>query len=463
MDVLQALAASAHTLVISHPVTSAFVATGIGAVVLVISANHVVISLRTSKAATHYDQLYDEPRHTPSVSRTGQTKASVESGQRCASVDGGERCAQKLHHQSHRHALHRVKVFRAAERERKREWAMLGDFESGESGSCHTPIKEPLPQFVELARGCVVAVERSSPTLVVTKTTESSATKDTSSPTKPSRGSAGGTDEHSRVNSLISHVKGCSLADSLELARLRSATSPTLRAWRGQTLGGGAWLTASKGAAADGARSQMRNGIPSTPKPVARHVAGDTGYDASVASCASALATAAHSSPGAGDAKPKAVDSKPLRKTADSKPPRKKTLSTRDANLFTGLVLTANGSKTIPDQLRTALQKNHARVTDLFRQLDDDESGSVSRTEFIKAMGEFGMVADAEVLAAVFRSFDTDDSGSIAYGELDRLLRKSFVKHPKLTSSMAGSDGSASAVASASDVGMRGGGKQSPQ
>ena len=87
----------------------------------------------------------------------------------------------------------------------------------------------------------------------------------------------------------------------------------------------------------------------------------------------------------------------------------------------------------------------------------------MSRTEFIKAMGEFGMVADAEVLAAVFRSFDTDDSGSIAYGELDRLLRKSFVKHPKLTSSMAGSDGSASAVASASDVGMRGGGKQSPQ
>ena len=446
MDVLQALATSTHTLVISHPVTSAFVATGIGAVVLVTTANHVVISLRTSKAASHYDQLYDKPRQTAPASRTGKTKALIESG---------VRCGRQLHHQSHQHALQRVKVFRAAERERKREWAMLGDLESGEVGSCHIAIKEPLPQFVELARGCVVAVERSSPTLVVTKTstespatktTEPPATKATAPPTKPSRGSSGGSDEHTKI-SLLSQVKGYSLADSLELARLRSATSPTLRAWRGQTLCGGAWRTASKVAAADGVRSEMRSGVRSTPKPVAGHVTVDASFTAS----ASALATAQQHSPPAGDAK--TVDTKPLRKTADSKPPRKKALSTRDANIFAGLVLTADGSETIPDQLRKALQKNHARVTDLFRQLDDDESGSVSRAEFIKAMGEFGMVADAEALAAVFRTFDTDDSGWIAYAELDRLLRKSFVKHPKLTSSpLAGSDGKTSAVASASDV-----------
>ena len=129
--------------------------------------------------------------------------------------------------------------------------------------------------------------------------------------------------------------------------------------------------------------------------------------------------------------------------------PRKRILSKRDANLFTGLVLTTDGSETIPDQLRKALQKNHARAIDLFRQLDDNKSGSVSQTEFIKAMGEFGMVADAEALAAVFRTFDTDGSGSIAYAELDRLLRKSSVKQPT-PSPLAGSDArSASAAASA--------------
>jgi len=91
-----------------------------------------------------------------------------------------------------------------------------------------------------------------------------------------------------------------------------------------------------------------------------------------------------------------------------------------------------DAGESVPDQLRRALNSNKARVIDLFRQLDDDGSGSISAVEFIKAMGELGMAAPPEAITSIFLSFDPDSSGTIEYRELEKLLRHSLQKHPTL-------------------------------
>ena len=72
------------------------------------------------------------------------------------------------------------------------------------------------------------------------------------------------------------------------------------------------------------------------------------------------------------------------------------------------------------------------RVIDLFKQMDDDNSGHISAYEFIKAMSEFGLDAP-QAVGAVFRSLDVDGSGSIEYAELHRLLTRSLAKAPGLS------------------------------
>ena len=77
-------------------------------------------------------------------------------------------------------------------------------------------------------------------------------------------------------------------------------------------------------------------------------------------------------------------------------------VSREDANLFSSVVLKDATHETIPDQIRAALKQRKARVIDLFRQLDDDESGLISAAEFVKAMHELGMKhAPPEALTAI--------------------------------------------------------------
>ena len=76
------------------------------------------------------------------------------------------------------------------------------------------------------------------------------------------------------------------------------------------------------------------------------------------------------------------------------------------------------------EQLRDALSKNAVRVIDLFRDWDDDQSGSVSKKEFRKAMNQFGLDAHKKEVEALFDSWDPDGSGSIEYKELNKLLRR---------------------------------------
>jgi len=98
-------------------------------------------------------------------------------------------------------------------------------------------------------------------------------------------------------------------------------------------------------------------------------------------------------------------------------------LHMRDA--LAGIAIDTSGnSGSVQRQLRQALDKNWARVTDLFESWDDDESGKVSRAEFFKAMRHLGLAAPADALDGLFTSFDLDCSGEVDYGEMQKLLRK---------------------------------------
>ena len=80
-------------------------------------------------------------------------------------------------------------------------------------------------------------------------------------------------------------------------------------------------------------------------------------------------------------------------------------------------------SRGVADELKKALRANAVRVIDLFRDWDEDGSGTVSKAEFFKIMPVLGVDAPKKVVSQVFDEFDEDGSGSIEYSELDKLLR----------------------------------------
>ena len=76
------------------------------------------------------------------------------------------------------------------------------------------------------------------------------------------------------------------------------------------------------------------------------------------------------------------------------------------------------------------LDENLGRVIDLFRALDVDSSGSVSKREFRKGIGDaLGAEISLEECAALFALLDPDDSGTLEYRELDAKLHRRNVRH----------------------------------
>ena len=67
------------------------------------------------------------------------------------------------------------------------------------------------------------------------------------------------------------------------------------------------------------------------------------------------------------------------------------------------------------------------RVIDLFREWDEDASGSVSKKEFREAMPMLGLDVPAEDVDALFDSWDPDGSGELELKELNKLLRRGNV------------------------------------
>ena len=83
--------------------------------------------------------------------------------------------------------------------------------------------------------------------------------------------------------------------------------------------------------------------------------------------------------------------------------------------------------------LRDALARSSSRVIDLFRQLDDDNSGLIDGHEFKKGLKEMGLAGmPPESLGALFASFDPDGDKYIEYDELHELIVRSAMKHPDL-------------------------------
>ena len=83
-------------------------------------------------------------------------------------------------------------------------------------------------------------------------------------------------------------------------------------------------------------------------------------------------------------------------------------------------------------QIRDYLNKYLVRVSDLFKEWDDDDSGSIDKAEFRKAMTKLGLKASEADMDVVFDSMDDDGSGSIEYKEMNKLLSRSVELHKDL-------------------------------
>ena len=103
--------------------------------------------------------------------------------------------------------------------------------------------------------------------------------------------------------------------------------------------------------------------------------------------------------------------------------------------LATTQKLDRSSSVSVQEQLRSMLVSNAVRVIDLFHQFDTDDSGEVSRAEFVNAMKTIGLDASAQEAGELFDSFDKDGGGTIEFRELNRILRHRAPPPPPTASS----------------------------
>lgn len=76
-------------------------------------------------------------------------------------------------------------------------------------------------------------------------------------------------------------------------------------------------------------------------------------------------------------------------------------------------VVAVEGGPSVSEQLRAILHANAVRVIDVFRDWDDDQTGTIDADEFSRAFAALGYDAPAKEIAALFAEYDTDGSGTI--------------------------------------------------
>jgi len=74
-------------------------------------------------------------------------------------------------------------------------------------------------------------------------------------------------------------------------------------------------------------------------------------------------------------------------------------------------------------QLAKALKTSGARVLDLFREMDVNGDGEVSRDEFHRAMPILGLEVPKADIDKLFNTWDPDGSGIVTFAEMKKLLR----------------------------------------
>ena len=74
-------------------------------------------------------------------------------------------------------------------------------------------------------------------------------------------------------------------------------------------------------------------------------------------------------------------------------------------------------------QVRDALSANAVRVIDLFREWDDDGTGTVDRKEFHRGMKELGLDVASREVDGLFDSMNPDGDTSLSLKELTKQLR----------------------------------------
>ena len=83
-----------------------------------------------------------------------------------------------------------------------------------------------------------------------------------------------------------------------------------------------------------------------------------------------------------------------------------------------------------------------ARVLDLFRGLDENGDGNVSKKEFRKALPLLGLTEITRDTADLFfNTIDEDGSGSIQYSELSKKLRRKVTDTAGIQPTAAGKGG----------------------
>ena len=84
------------------------------------------------------------------------------------------------------------------------------------------------------------------------------------------------------------------------------------------------------------------------------------------------------------------------------------------------------GGVSIAEELKTCMTRELGRVVDLFRDLDLNEDGTVSKREFRKALPLLGFslpTASRRDIDLLFEEFDANGDGQIKYDELRGRLR----------------------------------------